>query len=102
RDGIIQAYEFAASDPYRAVTHNKGIMNGIDPVIIATGNDWRAIEAGAHAYAAKDGQYRSMTTWSKDEEGNLTGSLELPMSLGIVEEQVEFTRWPGLLINFLK
>lgn len=84
RDGVIQAYEFAATDPYRAVTHNKGIMNGIDPVIIATGNDWRAIEAGAHAYAAKDGQYRSMTTWSKDEEGNLKGSLELPMSLGIV------------------
>lgn len=84
RDGVIQAYEFAASDPYRAVTHNKGIMNGIDPVIIATGNDWRAIESGAHAYAARDGQYRSMTTWSKDEEGNLRGSLELPMSLGIV------------------
>lgn len=84
RDGVIQAYEFAASDPYRAVTHNKGIMNGIDPVIIATGNDWRAIEAGAHAYAARDGQYRSMTTWSKDEGGNLKGSLELPMSLGIV------------------
>ncbi len=84
RDGIILAYEFAASDPYRAVTHNKGIMNGIDPVIIATGNDWRAVEAGAHAYAARDGQYRSMTVWSKDAEGNLVGELELPMSLGIV------------------
>src|SRR5690625_53036 len=83
-DGIIYAYEFAATDPYRAVTHNKGIMNGIDPVIIATGNDWRATEAGAHAYAARDGQYRSMTTWSKDNEGNLIGELELPMSLGIV------------------
>lgn len=84
RDGIIHAYEFAASDPYRAVTHNKGIMNGIDPVIIATGNDWRAVEAGAHAYAARSGQYSSMTVWSKDEEGNLVGELELPMSLGIV------------------
>jgi len=84
RDGVIQAYEFAASDPYRAVTHNKGIMNGIDPVIIATGNDWRAVEAGAHAYAARHGKYSSMTTWSKDEEGNLIGELELPMSLGIV------------------
>lgn len=84
RDGIILAYEFAASDPYRAVTHNKGIMNGIDPVIIATGNDWRAVEAGAHAYAARNGQYSSMTVWSKDEEGNLVGELELPMSLGIV------------------
>src|SRR5690625_3458787 len=84
RDGVIHAFEFADSDPYRAVTHNKGIMNGIVPIVIATGNDWRAVEAGAHAYAARDGQYRSMTTWSKDEEGNLIGELELPMSLGIV------------------
>src|SRR5699024_12208596 len=84
RDGVIHAYEFTASDPYRAVTHNKGIMNCIDPVIIATGNDWRAVEAGAHAYATRNGQYSSMTTWSKDEAGNLVGELELPMSLGIV------------------
>lgn len=84
RDGVVLAYEFADSDPYRAVTHNKGIMNGIDPVIIATGNDWRAVEAGAHAYAARTGQYRSMTKWSVDEAGNLVGELELPMSLGIV------------------
>lgn len=84
RDGVIYAYEFAASDPYRAVTHNKGIMNGIDPVVIATGNDWRAVEAGAHAYAARDGIYTSMTVWSKDEEGNLVGELELPMSVGTV------------------
>lgn len=84
RDGVIHAYEFAASDPYRAVTHNKGIMNGIDPVVIATGNDWRAVEAGAHAYASKNGQYGSMTTWSKDEAGNLIGEIELPMSIGIV------------------
>ncbi|HLR15954.1 MAG TPA: hydroxymethylglutaryl-CoA reductase, degradative [Bacillota bacterium] len=84
RDGVIHAYEFAASDPYRAVTHNKGIMNGIDPVVIATGNDWRAVEAGAHAYAARNGTYGSMTTWSVDEEGNLVGELELPMSIGTV------------------
>lgn len=84
RDGVIHAYEFAASDPYRAVTHNKGIMNGIDPIVIATGNDWRAVEAGAHAYAAKEGQYGSMTTWSKDKAGNLVGEIELPMSVGIV------------------
>lgn len=84
RDGVVHAYEFAASDPYRAVTHNKGIMNGIDPVIIATGNDWRAVEAGAHAHASRHGQYSSMTTWSTDEAGNLVGELELPMSLGIV------------------
>src|SRR5699024_10243498 len=84
RDGVIHAYEFAASDPYRAATHNKGIMNGIDPNVIATGNDWRAVEAGAHAYAARHGQYGSMTTWSVDEKGNLVGELELPMSVGTV------------------
>ncbi|WP_010529099.1 hydroxymethylglutaryl-CoA reductase, degradative [Lentibacillus jeotgali] len=84
RDGVIHAYEFAASDPYRAVTHNKGIMNGIDPVVIATGNDWRAVEAGAHAHAARDGVYTSMTVWSKDEHGSLVGELELPMSVGMV------------------
>lgn len=102
RDRIIQAYEFAASDPYRAVTHNKGIMNGIDPVIIATGNDWRAIEAGAHAYAAKDGQYQSMTTWAKDEAGNLTGSLELPMSLGIVGGASRVHPMAGVAYQLLK
>lgn len=84
RDGVVHAYEFAASDPYRAVTHNKGIMNGIDPVVIATGNDWRAVEAGAHAYAARYGTYGSMTTWTVDEQGNLVGELELPMSIGTV------------------
>lgn len=84
RDGIIAAYAFAAADPYRAATHNKGIMNGIDPVVIATGNDWRAIEAGAHAYAARNGRYTSLSTWSKDENGNLVGELEMPLAVGIV------------------
>lgn len=84
RDGIIEAWAFAAADPYRAATHNKGIMNGIDPVVIATGNDWRAVEAGAHAYAARSGRYTSLTTWSKDARGNLTGSIELPMAVGTV------------------
>ncbi|WP_430789193.1 hydroxymethylglutaryl-CoA reductase, degradative [Virgibacillus flavescens] len=84
RDGVVHAYEFAASDPYRAVTHNKGIMNGIDPIVIATGNDWRAVEAGAHAYAARFGKYSSMTEWYVDEKGNLVGELELPMSVGTV------------------
>lgn len=84
RDGVVHAYEFAASDPYRAVTHNKGIMNGIDPVVIATGNDWRAVEAGAHAYAARDGQYRSMSKWYVDDVGNLVGELELPIAIGTV------------------
>jgi hydroxymethylglutaryl-CoA reductase len=84
RDGIIAAWAFAAADPYRAATHNKGIMNGVDAVVIATGNDWRAIEAGAHAYAARDGRYTSLSTWGKDANGNLTGSLEMPMAVGIV------------------
>jgi hydroxymethylglutaryl-CoA reductase len=81
---IVEAWAFAAADPYRAATHNKGIMNGIDPVVIATGNDWRAVEAGAHAYAARSGRYTSLSTWGLDEQGNLTGSLELPMPVGIV------------------
>jgi len=84
RDGIIQAWAFAVAEPYRAATHNKGIMKGIDPVVIATGNDWRAIEAGAHAYAARDGRYQSLTTWGKDPDGNLVGTLEMPMAVGIV------------------
>ncbi len=84
RDGIIAAYAFAAADPYRAATHNKGIMNGVDAVVIATGNDWRAVEAGAHAYAARSGQYSSLSTWGQDADGNLVGTLEMPMAVGIV------------------
>ncbi len=84
RDGIIAAYAFAASDPYRAATHNKGIMNGVDAVVLATGNDWRAIESGAHAYAARSGQYTSLSTWGKDKDGNLVGTIEMPMAVGIV------------------
>ncbi len=83
-DGIIAAYAFAAADPYRAATHNKGIMNGVDAVVIATGNDWRAIEAGAHAYAARSGRYTSLSTWNKDKDGNLVGTLEMPMAVGII------------------
>ncbi len=84
RDGIIAAYAFAAVDPYRAATHNKGIMNGVDAVVIATGNDWRAIEAGAHSYAARSGKYTSLSTWNKDADGNLAGTLEMPMAVGII------------------
>ena len=84
RDGIIAAWAFAVVDPYRAATHNKGIMNGIDAVVITTGNDWRAIEAGAHAYAVRSGRYTSLSTWGQDTQGNLVGSLELPMAVGIV------------------
>jgi hydroxymethylglutaryl-CoA reductase len=81
---ILYAYAFAYSDIYRAVTHNKGIMNGIDAVALATGQDFRAIEAGAHAYASRDGTYRSLTKWHKTEEGDLAGEIELPMAVGIV------------------
>jgi hydroxymethylglutaryl-CoA reductase len=84
RKGVIEAWAFAAADPYRAATHNKGIMNGVDAVVIATGNDWRAIEAGAHAYAVQDGHYTSLSTWGADDQGNLVGSLEMPMAVGIV------------------
>jgi len=84
RQGVIAAWAFAAADPYRAATHNKGIMNGVDAVVIATGNDWRAVEAGAHAYAARDGSYTSLSTWGVDDQGNLVGSLEMPMAVGIV------------------
>jgi hydroxymethylglutaryl-CoA reductase len=82
---IVEAYVFAKNDPYRAATHNKGIMNGIDPVVIATGNDWRAVEAGAHAYAAREGRYQSLSRWSFDrEDGLLFGELTIPMQLGTV------------------
>jgi hydroxymethylglutaryl-CoA reductase len=84
RDGIIAAWAFAAVDPYRAATHNKGIMNGVDAVVIATANDWRAIEAGAHAYAARSGRYTSLSTWGHDAQGNLTGTLEMPLAVGTV------------------
>ncbi|MBW1877275.1 MAG: hydroxymethylglutaryl-CoA reductase, degradative [Deltaproteobacteria bacterium] len=83
-DRIVKAWRFAWADPYRAATHNKGVMNGIDAVAIATGNDWRAIEAGAHAYAARDGRYRPLTTWRLDDDGSLTGTIEVPLALGIV------------------
>ena len=84
RDRIIEAWAFAAADPYRAATHNKGIMNGVDAVVIATGNDWRAIEAGAHAYAARSGRYTSLSHWGADKDGNLVGALEMPMAVGII------------------
>ncbi|HBP28769.1 MAG: hydroxymethylglutaryl-CoA reductase, degradative [Advenella sp.] len=84
RDGIMSAYHFAQSDPYRAATHNKGIMNGVSAVVLATGNDTRAVEAGAHAYAARDGHYGSLTHWEVNKNGDLVGSLEIPMAVGLV------------------
>lgn len=83
-DGIINAYSFAKSDPYRCATHNKGIMNGIDAVVIATGNDFRAVEAGAHAYASITGQYLPLTRWEKNRDGDLVGTIELPLAVGLV------------------
>jgi hydroxymethylglutaryl-CoA reductase len=83
-EGIVEAWAFADADPYRAATHNKGIMNGVDAVVIATGNDWRAVEAGAHAYACRLGAYKPLSTWEIDERGNLVGSLEMPLAVGIV------------------
>ena len=83
-DRILDAYELAANDQYRCTTHNKGIMNGIDAVVIATCNDFRAIEAGVHSYAARNGKYETITKYEKDEEGNLVGTIELPMALGLV------------------
>jgi hydroxymethylglutaryl-CoA reductase len=81
---IVEAWAFAAADPYRAATHNKGIMNGVDAVVIATGNDWRAVEAGAHAYAARSGRYMALSTWGRNADGDLVGELEMPLALGIV------------------
>ena len=83
-DGIVNAYAFAAADPYRCATHNKGVMNGVTAVVLATGNDTRAIEAGAHSYAARLGHYTSLTTWEKDGNGDLVGTLEMPMAVGLV------------------
>ncbi|MFA5945249.1 MAG: hydroxymethylglutaryl-CoA reductase, degradative, partial [Candidatus Thermoplasmatota archaeon] len=81
---MVEANDFALADPYRAATHNKGILNGIDPVVIATGNDWRAVEAGAHAYAALDGRYKALTRYSRSKNGDLVAELALPLSVGTV------------------
>ena len=83
-DGIIEAFAFACADPFRVATHNKGIMNGIDPVVIATGNDWRAIEAGAHTYGQWKEGHGSFTNWEKTNDGDLKGSIEIPMAVGLV------------------
>lgn len=98
---IVEAGVFAEVDPYRATTHNKGIMNGIDAVVIATGNDWRAIESGAHAYAARNGQYTSLTKWWQDAEGNLHGSIELPLALGTVGGATKVHPAAGLALKIL-
>lgn len=96
-EGIVQASRFALADPYRAATHNKGVMNGIDSVAIATGQDWRAIEAGAHAFACREGQYRPLSTWFL-EEGHLVGRIELPLALGTVGGPIKIH--PGVQLAF--
>jgi hydroxymethylglutaryl-CoA reductase len=83
-DGIVYAYAFAEADPYRCATHNKGIMNGVVAVALACGQDTRALEAGAHSYAARSGAYKPLTTWRKNKDGDLVGSLEMPMAVGLV------------------
>jgi len=97
RDGIVIASDFAHADPYRASTHNKGIMNGIDAVALATGNDWRAIEAGAHAYAARHGRYSALSKWTIDNNGNLVGKIELPIKVGTVGGPMESN--PAVALN---
>jgi hydroxymethylglutaryl-CoA reductase len=96
RDGVVLASEIACADPYRAATHNKGIMNGIDALAIATGNDWRAIEAGAHAYAARDGQYRPLATWSVGDDGDLVGEICIPLKVGSVGGNLDANRGAAL------
>jgi hydroxymethylglutaryl-CoA reductase len=100
-EGVLDAYTFAAIDPYRAATHNKGIMNGIDPVIVATGNDWRAVEAGAHAYACRDGRYTSLTHWEKDKSGALVGTIEMPIPVGLVGGATKTHPLARLSLKFL-
>jgi hydroxymethylglutaryl-CoA reductase len=100
-EGICQAFAFADADVYRAVTHNKGVMNGIDAVIMATGNDWRAIEAAVHAHAARDGRYRSLTQWRQDETGNLLGSITVPMAAGTVGGSIQANPMARLALKIL-
>jgi hydroxymethylglutaryl-CoA reductase len=84
RDGVVAAQRFAELDPYRATTHNKGVMNGVDAVLLACGNDWRAVEAGAHAYAARNGRYEPLTRWWAAEDGALAGELTMPLAASTV------------------
>jgi hydroxymethylglutaryl-CoA reductase len=101
RDGIVEASRFAERDPYRAATHNKGIMNGADAVALATGQDWRGIEAGAHAFAAQSGRYAPLAVWRCDEAGGLTGALEMPMAVGTVGGAVAIHPGAGLAMDLL-
>ena len=101
RDGIIAAAHFAAADPYRATTHNKGIMNGIDAVAIATGNDWRALESAAHAYAARSGRYSALTRFSADKNGDLIGEIEIPIKVGTVGANLQSNPMVSLNLDLI-
>jgi len=101
-DRIIKAYHFAEADPYRATTHNKGVMNGIDPILIATGNDWRACEAGVHAYATRSGKYKPVSKFYRDESGKLIGEMEIPMALGIVGGVTSIHPGVKILLKLMK
>lgn len=102
RDAMVAAFQFADNDPYRAATHNKGIMNGVSAVVLATGNDTRAVEAGAHAYAARTGRYRSLSTWEVTAGGDLAGTLELPLAVGLVGGAVKIHPTARALVSILQ
>lgn len=102
RDAMIAAFQFADHDPYRAATHNKGIMNGVSAVVLATGNDTRAVEAGAHAFAARTGRYRSLSAWEVTADGDLTGTLEMPMAVGLVGGAVKIHPTARALLAILQ
>jgi len=100
-EGVAAASRFAEDDPYRAATHNKGIMNGVDAVVMATGNDWRGVEAGAHSYAARDGRYRPLAIWRVEGE-NLVGRLEMPMAVGTVGGTMQVHPGARLALRILR
>jgi hydroxymethylglutaryl-CoA reductase len=102
RDAMVAAYHFADNDPYRAATHNKGIMNGISAVVLATGNDTRAVESGAHAFAARTGRYRSLSIWEVTAEGDLAGAIELPLAVGLVGGAVKIHPTARALLKILQ
>jgi hydroxymethylglutaryl-CoA reductase len=102
RDAIVAAFQFADHDPYRAATHNKGIMNGVSAVVLATGNDTRAVEAGAHAYAARTGRYRSLSSWEVTTEGHLAGTLEMPLAVGLVGGAVKIHPTARALLGIMQ
>src|SRR5699024_11463766 len=101
RDVMSRAADFAAVDPYRASTHNKGVMSGVDAVAVATGNDWRAIEAAAHSFAAQGERYSPLTNWYKNEAGDLVGTIDIPLKVGTVGGSLKSNKTVGLAHRIL-